>query len=120
MGTFADWCVADFSFGTPIQAVDTWASGTQSAMVEKNDAKATWMPMVSSAKLDQTFLRCSLKKVLLCAAYYFPFAVRCLGPARERCVPHHGMEVTLYQRSCRLSKGQPVENGALNRWKAYL
>jgi len=39
--------IADFSFGTTINALDSWASGEQLAMVEKNDEKATWMPVVS-------------------------------------------------------------------------
>ncbi|KAM0550783.1 hypothetical protein ACHAPJ_008646 [Fusarium lateritium] len=37
--------MSDFSFGTPIQAVESWAGGEQLAMVEKNDTKATWMPV---------------------------------------------------------------------------
>ncbi|KAG5769729.1 hypothetical protein H9Q73_013478 [Fusarium xylarioides] len=37
--------MSDFSFGTTINALDSWASGEQLAMVEKNDEKATWMPV---------------------------------------------------------------------------
>ncbi|KAF4969254.1 hypothetical protein FSARC_3507 [Fusarium sarcochroum] len=40
--------MSEFSFGTPIQAVDSWAGGEQLAMVEKNDEKATWMPVLTN------------------------------------------------------------------------
>ncbi|KAL5399818.1 hypothetical protein PMIN02_000348 [Paraphaeosphaeria minitans] len=43
--------MSDFSFGTPIQAVDAWANGAQLGMVEKNDAKATWMPVLTTFPL---------------------------------------------------------------------
>lgn len=39
---------ADFSFGTPIGAVDAWRKGEQLGMVAMNDEKATWMPVVRS------------------------------------------------------------------------
>lgn len=44
--------IADFSFGTTINALDSWASGEQLAMVEKNDEKATWMPVVSLPQIN--------------------------------------------------------------------
>ncbi|SCV51695.1 related to trichodiene oxygenase cytochrome P450 [Fusarium fujikuroi] len=40
--------MSDFSFGTTINALDSWASGEQLAMVEKNDEKATWMPVLTN------------------------------------------------------------------------
>ncbi|KAF5684623.1 cytochrome P450 monooxygenase [Fusarium denticulatum] len=43
--------LADFSFGTTIGAVDFWAGGKQLAMVEKNDEKATWMPVLTNFPL---------------------------------------------------------------------
>ncbi|KAJ4247199.1 hypothetical protein NW762_013338 [Fusarium torreyae] len=43
--------MSDFSFGTPIQAVESWAGGEQLAMVEKNDEKATWMPVLTNFPL---------------------------------------------------------------------
>ncbi|KAF4340442.1 cytochrome P450 monooxygenase [Fusarium beomiforme] len=43
--------MSDFSFGTPINAVDSWASREPLAMVEKNDEKATWMPVLTNFPL---------------------------------------------------------------------
>ncbi len=41
-------CIADFSFGRPVQALEAWKNGLDIAMVQKNDEKATWMPLVST------------------------------------------------------------------------
>ncbi|KAF5672011.1 cytochrome P450 monooxygenase [Fusarium heterosporum] len=43
--------MSEFSFGTPINAIDSWASGKKLAMVEKNDEKATWMPVLTGFPL---------------------------------------------------------------------
>ncbi|KAF5687109.1 cytochrome P450 monooxygenase [Fusarium circinatum] len=43
--------LADFSFGTTIGAVDFWSGEKQLAMVEKNDEKATWMPVLTNFPL---------------------------------------------------------------------
>ncbi|KAM0491774.1 hypothetical protein ACHAP8_010404 [Fusarium lateritium] len=43
--------MSDFSFGTSINAIDSWAGGKQLAMVEKNDEKATWMPVLTNFPL---------------------------------------------------------------------
>ncbi|RKL08282.1 hypothetical protein BFJ70_g16821 [Fusarium oxysporum] len=43
--------LADFSFGTTLGAVDFWAGEKQLAMVEKNDEKATWMPVLTNFPL---------------------------------------------------------------------
>ncbi|CEI68061.1 unnamed protein product [Fusarium venenatum] len=43
--------MSDFSFGTSINAIDYWAGGKQLAMVEKNDEKATWMPVLTNFPL---------------------------------------------------------------------
>ncbi|KAH6968065.1 cytochrome P450 [Fusarium avenaceum] len=43
--------MSEFSFGTSIKAIESWASGKQLAMVEKNDEMATWMPMLTNFPL---------------------------------------------------------------------
>ncbi|EWZ95681.1 hypothetical protein FOCG_17047 [Fusarium oxysporum f. sp. radicis-lycopersici 26381] len=43
--------MSDFSFGTTLGAVDFWAGEKQLAMVEKNDEKATWMPVLTNFPL---------------------------------------------------------------------
>ncbi|KAF3007325.1 hypothetical protein E8E14_006114 [Neopestalotiopsis sp. 37M] len=40
--------ISDFSFGHTIGALKSFSSGTELAMVAKNDEKATWMPLLTS------------------------------------------------------------------------
>lgn len=46
LGIFLNNLAADFSFGHTIGALKSFSSGTELAMVAKNDEKATWMPLV--------------------------------------------------------------------------
>ncbi|RGP71262.1 benzoate 4-monooxygenase cytochrome p450 [Fusarium longipes] len=43
--------MSDFSFGISMNALGSWAEGRQLAIVEKNDEKATWMPVLTTFPL---------------------------------------------------------------------
>lgn len=73
-----------FSFGAPIGAVESWSKGHRLGMVEANDKKATWMPVVRD-------LGCShlLLCVLTVLVYNFPKSlshVGVLGRFHRHCI----------------------------------
>ncbi|CAK7210551.1 hypothetical protein SEUCBS140593_000864 [Sporothrix eucalyptigena] len=61
--------ISDFSFGTTVGAIEAWASGSELAMVAKNDELSSWMPIWAHKSYD-TFMRSKDKSTTETTAAY--------------------------------------------------